>query len=147
MSIQDKITDDMKAAMKSGDAPKRDTLRMVLSQLKYAQLDKSDALTEDEEMAVLTNAAKKRQEAMEMYQKADRQELFEQEKRELAVISGYLPEQMSDTEIEVAVTEAMQAVNAESIKDLGKVMGILMKSLKGRADGKKVQTIVRQKLV
>lgn len=147
MSIQSKITDDMKAAMKSGDAPKRDTLRMVLSQLKYAQLDKSDALTEDEEMAVLTNAAKKRQEAMEMYQKADRQELFEQEKCELAIISGYLPEQMSDTEIEAAISEAIQKVKAESIKDLGKVMGILMKSLKGRADGKKVQTIVRQKLV
>ena len=147
MSIQSQITDDVKTAMKTGDAPKRDTLRMVLSQLKYAQLDKGDALTEDEELAVLINAAKKRQEAMEMYQNAGRQELFEQEQRELAVIGGYLPEQMSDTEIEAAVNEAIQTVNAESVRDLGKVMGILMKSLKGRADGKKVQTIVRRKLV
>ena len=147
MSIRSQITEDMKAAMKSGDSDKRDTLRMVLSQLKYAQLEKGETLTEAEEMAVLTNAAKKRQEAMEMYQKAGRQELFEKEQREFAVIGGYLPEQMSDTEIEAAINEAIQKVNAESIKDLGKVMGILMKTLKGRADGKKVQTIVRQKLV
>lgn len=146
MNISDQLKEDLKAAMKSGDVRKRDTLRMVLSQMKYAQIGNNSELTPDQEMSILTNAAKKRKEAIKLYQKGDRPDLVEKEKFEYELIQSYLPEQLSDEAVATAVEKAIQEVGAETIKDMGKVMSLIMKELKGQVDGKKVQQLVRQKL-
>ena len=146
MSIQEKITEDLKISMKAKDQSRVNTLRYLISQLKYAQISSKDDLSEDQELSVLMNAAKKHKEAIEIYQNSDRTDLLEKEKQELAVVSNYLPEQISDEEIEQIVADVIAETGAESLKDLGRVMGTAMKQLKGKADGKKIQEIVRRKL-
>jgi len=146
MTLQQQLNEDLKSAMKAGDTRKRDTLRMVLSQMKYARIDNNRELTPDDELAVMMNAAKKRKEAIEMYQKGDRIDLLEKEQQELDIISAYLPKQLTDDEIATVVDEIIQKVGATTIKDMGKVMSAIMNELKGQVDGKKVQTLVRQKL-
>lgn len=146
MSLQDKIMQDTKDAMKARDSVKLVTLRMVRAQMKDFQISKGEELTPDDEIAVLTNAAKKRREAIEMYEKSDRDDLLAKEKQELEIISAYLPEQLSEEEIGKIVSEVVSQVGASSAQDLGKVMGAVMGRLKGKADGKLVQEIVRKKL-
>ncbi len=146
MEIQNRLSEDLKTAMKSKEKIKVQTIRMVRAQLKDFQIAKRDELTEEDEIPVLTNAAKKRKEALELYEKSDRQDLIEQEKQELEIISAYLPAQLSKEEIEKVVLKVMEEVEASSPQDLGKVMGATMKDLKGKADGKMVQEIVREKL-
>jgi len=125
---------------------KVETIRMVRAQLKDFQIAKRDDLTEEDEISVLINAAKKRKEALELYEKSDRQDLIDREKQELEIISTYLPAQLSKEEVEKVVRKVMEEVGASSPQDLGKVMGATMKDLKGKADGKMVQEIVREKL-
>lgn len=146
MKISDQLREDLKSAMKSGDALKRDALRMIISQLKYAQIDSKSELTPDQEIAILANAAKKRKEAMELYQQGNRPDLVEKESYEYDLISSYLPVQLSDEVIAVAVEKAIQDAGATTIKDVGKVMSLIMKEFKGQVDGTKVQQLVRQKL-
>jgi len=146
MEIQNRLSEDLKTAMKAKEKIKVDTIRMVRAQLKDFQIAKRDELTEEDEISVLTNAAKKRKEALELYEKSDRQDLIEQEKQELEIISAYLPAQLSKEEVEKVVLKVMEEVEASSPQDLGKVMGATMKDLKGKADGRMVQEIVREKL-
>ncbi|MCI0514487.1 GatB/YqeY domain-containing protein [candidate division KSB1 bacterium] len=146
MSIQEKLMDDLKSAMKSGDSFKRDTLRLLISQIKYARINKGHDLSLEEEISVLLTASKNRLEAIEMYQQGGRDDLKDKEQRELAIISTYLPEQLSDAEVEQAITAAIAQLGATTGKDVGKVMSSLMKDLKGKVDGKKLQALVRQKL-
>ncbi len=146
MEIQNRLSEDLKTAMKAKEKIKVETIRMVRAQLKDFQIAKRDELTQEDEISVLTNAAKKRKEALELYEKSDRQDLIEQEKQELEIISAYLPAQLSKEEVEKVVLKVMEEVGASSPQDLGKVMGATMKDLKGKADGKMVQEIVREKL-
>ena len=146
MEIQNRLSEDLKTAMKAKEKIKVDTIRMVRAQLKDFQIAKRDELTEEDEISVLINAAKKRKEALELYEKSDRQDLIEQEKQELEIISAYLPAQLSKEEVEKVVLKVIEEVGASSPQDLGKVMGATMKDLKGKADGRMVQEIVREKL-
>lgn len=146
MSILQQLTEDMKQAMKAHEKLKLSTIRMLISQLKNEKIDSGKDLTPDEEIQVLMNAAKKRKEAIEAYQRGNRQDLLEKEQQELEIIQQYLPAQRSEEEITEQIEEIIQSTGASSIKDLGKVMSEAMKILKGRADGKKVQQIVREKL-
>jgi len=146
VSLQEKMAEDLKSAMKQGEKLKRDTLRLLISQFKYARIEKTGELSPDDEVAVLMNAVKKRKEAIELYQKGGRQDLLEKEQKELEIISSYLPQQLSDDELNTVVEQAIQKVDAKTIKDLGKVMSLIMEEMKGRVDGKKVQLLVRQKL-
>lgn len=147
MSIQSKLIEDMKSAMKSGDKQRVGTIRMVISQMKYLRIEKKADLTQDEEISVLLNAAKKRKEAIELYEKGNRQDLRDVEAQELEIISAYLPQQLSDDEVKKIVNKTIQNVGATNVKDLGKVMSIVMKELKGKADGRKVQELVRSELL
>jgi uncharacterized protein YqeY len=146
MSILQQLTEDMKQAMKAQEKLKLSTIRMLISKLKNEKIDSGKDLTPDEEVQILMNAAKKRKEAIEAYQKGNRQDLLEKEQQELEIIRQYLPAQMSDAEIQNQIDDIIQSTGASSIKDLGKVMSEAMKALKGRADGKKVQRLVREKL-
>jgi uncharacterized protein YqeY len=146
MSILQQLTEDMKQAMKAQEKLKLSTIRMLISQLKNEKIDSGKDLAPDEEIQILMNAVKKRKEAMEAYQKGNRQDLVEKEQQELVIIQQYLPAQMSDEEIAKQIDDIIQSTGASSIRDLGKVMSEAMKALKGKADGKKVQQLVREKL-
>ena len=146
MSLQEKLTEEMKAAMKAKDTVRLSTIRMLRGQLKNRQIEKGEELTPEEEIAVLQNAAKKRKEAIAAYEKSGRDDLLEKEQQELMIISEFLPKQLSESEIEEVVTRVIADVGATSMKEMGQVMKAAMAELKGRADGKLVQEIVRRKL-
>lgn len=146
MSLHEQLGNDLKSALKQGDTLKVSTIRLLRAQLRNEEIAKGEDLTGDEETAVLTNAAKKRKEAIEIYEKSARADLLQKEQKELEIISSYLPEQLSPEEIKDIVNAVIKEVQANSLKDLGKVMGAAMKQLKGKADGKLVQEIARNKL-
>lgn len=146
MSLLEQITDDMKKAMKAKDQLKVNTLRLVISQIKNEIINAQEDLSDEQQLAVVMNAAKKRKEAIEIYQNSERKDLLEKEQNELNIIEQYLPEQISDDEIEKIIVEIIEKTGASSMRDMGKVMSEAMKNLKGKADGKKVQQLVRVKL-
>jgi len=136
----------MKSAMKAGAAVRLGTIRLLRGQIKDAAIDKRAELTDDEMLGVLANAAKKRREAIEAYRNAGRVDLAEKEEAELAVIQGYLPAALDAAEIETIIDRAIAEAGAQTIRDLGKVMPLVMNETKGRADGKMVSEMVRRKL-
>ncbi|HTP80369.1 MAG TPA: GatB/YqeY domain-containing protein [Bacteroidota bacterium] len=147
MTLNDRINDDLKAAMKSGDQIRLNTVRLIRAHLiELSKRGTGKELTVDDEMSALLTAAKKRKEAIEMYEKAGRSDLVNQEQKELEIINSYLPKQMSREEVEAVVSRIVLESGAASVKDLGKVMPAAMKELKGRVDGKVVQEIVLKKL-
>jgi uncharacterized protein YqeY len=147
MALTEIINEDLKAAMKSGDSVKLNTIRSIRAQLiELSKRGTGTSITPDEEMTALLAAAKKRKEAIEMYEKAGRNDLADQEKRELDIINTYLPKQMSREEVEVIVKKIIDNIGAASLKDFSKVMPVAMKDLKGRIDGKVVQEVVKQQL-
>ncbi len=146
MSLLDRLTEDMKSAMKAGETVRLGTIRLLRGQIKDAAIDKRADLTDDEMLGVLANAAKKRREAIEAYQNANRQDLAGKEEAELAVIQSYLPAALDAAEIEAIIDRAITEAGAQTIRDLGKVMPLVMSATKGRADGKMVSEMVRRKL-
>ncbi|HKJ33022.1 MAG TPA: GatB/YqeY domain-containing protein [Balneolales bacterium] len=150
MSIYDTILSDLKDAMKSKD---KDRTR-VLRSLKAALLEKEISerkggeakLNDDQIIQVLTKAAKQRKESIEQFENAGRDELADNEKKELKVIEEYLPEMMSEEELTKLVDATIAQVNATSVQDMGKVMGAIMPKVRGKADGSMVNKLVRQKL-
>ncbi len=146
MSILEKLTEDMKVAMKAGEKERLSTIRLLRGQLKDVEIDKRAPLSEEEEIATLSNAAKKRREAIEAYSAANREDLAAKERQELEVIQSYLPQQLSAAEIEKLVDAAIADSGAQTMKDIGKVMPVVMAQVKGRADGKFVNELVRKRL-
>jgi uncharacterized protein YqeY len=146
MSLLDRLTEDMKTAMKTGEKERLSTIRLLRGQIKDAAIDKRADLTEDEELAVLTNAAKKRREAIQAYRDAIREDLAEKEESELKVIQDYLPAALDVAEVEKIIDAAIAQTGAQNLKDLGKVMPLVMNETKGRADGKMISEMVRKKL-
>ncbi|MEM1308874.1 MAG: GatB/YqeY domain-containing protein [Cyanobacteria bacterium P01_H01_bin.153] len=150
MSLKDRISEDIKTAMKAKDKLRLETVRsikkVILEEESTARGKGQDELTADQELAILTRLAKQRKDAIEQYNNANRSDLAEKEAAELTIIEEYLPAQMSDEEIAAVVDDLIAKTGAESAKDMGKVMGPAMKALKGRADGAKVQALVKAKL-
>ena len=147
MALTEKITEDLKAAMKSGDNVRLNTIRSIRAQIiELSKRGTGTSITPEDELTVLLAATKKRKEAIEMYQKAGRNDLANQEQRELEIISAYLPKQMSREETEEAVKRIIGQVGAMSSRDFSKVMPVAMKELKGKIDGKIVQEVVKQQL-
>ncbi|HPG41058.1 MAG TPA: GatB/YqeY domain-containing protein [bacterium] len=146
MSILDRLTEDMKQAMKSGEKERLGTIRLLRGQIKDTSIYQQKELSEEEEIAVLTNAAKKRRESIDAFKTAGRNDLVEKESYELEIIQSYLPEQIGPEELEKIVDAAIRESGAQTIKDLGKVMPVLMAKVKGRADGKLTSQLVKNKL-
>ena len=150
MGLKEQIGEDIKTAMKAKDKLRLQTVRGI----KKAILEKEvelrpkgqETLTPEQEIELLSQQAKQRRDSIEQFQNAGRDDLAEKESQELAIIETYLPEQVSDTELESIIDEIIAASGAASVKDLGKVMGPAMKQLKGKADGKKIQALVKSKL-
>ncbi len=146
MNLEDRLKEDLKDAMKRRDDVRVRTIRMILATVKNLEVEKGGKLSEDEMLEALNKEAKKRREAIEQYRKGGREDLAEMEEKELEVITSYLPAQMSDEEIERLAQETIEKLEAKSLKDLGKVMKEIMPKVKGRADGRKVNEIVRKLL-
>ena len=146
MSILDQLTQDMKEAMKARDSERLSTIRLMRNELKNASINQGKELTEDDEITVLSSAAKRRKESIQAYTDAGRDDLADKEQLELDIIQSYLPQPLSREDLESIIADAIRESGAESVKDLGKVMPLVMKQVKGRADGKQVNQLVRDKL-
>lgn len=147
--LKDVIQEDLKQAMLDKAEEKLSTIRMLKSALQYHEIQKGGAgytATDEDVVEVVGREIKKRRESIEMYEKGNRQELADKEKRELEVLQNYLPEQLSEDDIRALVDEAIATTGASSMQDMGKVMGILSAKTKGKAEGSVVSTIVREKL-
>jgi len=149
MKLKEKITSDLKGAMKAGDVLRRDTLRMLDSAIKNVEIEKKKretGLEEEEVLEVVSRAVKQRQDSIKQYEDGGRPELAQKEKEELDILMEYMPEQLDDDAIRSAVTEIIAATGAASASDMGKVMGAVMAKVKGQADGNKVRQIVSEEL-
>jgi uncharacterized protein len=147
MTLTQQIAEDMKAAMKAGDKTTLETLRSLRAAILDIEKQKvGTTLSNEDDLNVLNTAAKKRREAIDQYRQAGREDLAAQEERELQVIQRYLPPQLTEAELLACIDQAIAAAGATSMKDFGKVMGPLMKAVKGRADGAAVQTLLKTRL-
>lgn len=150
MSLKDRISEEIKVAMKAKDKVRLETVRsikkVILEKESTLRAQGQDTLTESQELEVLVQLAKQRRDSIEQYRQAGREDLAEQESQELAILEEYLPKQLSDEEVAAIIDEVITAVGATSAKDMGKVMGPVMQQLKGRADGQKIQAMVKEKL-
>ena len=148
MTLLEKISEDLKSAMKSGDKIRLETLRTVRAALLEKQVEKRPrgGMTPEDEVAVLISSSKKRKESISIFREHNREDLASQEERELAIIEEYLPKQLSAAEVQDVVKKIAQSVGASSAKDFGKVMPLVMKELRGKADGKLIQETVKQVL-
>ena len=146
MSLKEQLTQDTITASKAGDKKKRDTLRMLQAAVKQVEIDDRVTLDDAGVQQVLTKQAKQRRESIAEYGKAGRDDLVAQEKFELGIIEAYLPQMMSREEIEVLAKQAIADTGAANPKDMGKVMGRLMPQVKGKADGRLVNEVVRELL-
>ena len=147
MTLKEKINIDLTASMKAGEKIRTETLRSLRALiLDFEKSGVDHEMNPDEEMKLLLSAAKKRKEAMDLFQTNNRPELAEKEKAEYEVIATYLPQQMTREEVEARVVEVIAEIKPAGIADINKVIPVLMKELKGKADGKLVQEIVKEKL-
>ncbi|HSW42200.1 MAG TPA: GatB/YqeY domain-containing protein [Patescibacteria group bacterium] len=146
MSLRDRLHEEMTAAMRSGEALRRDTLRMVWSAVYAAEKRDRTTLTDDQALAVLTREVKTRRESVEAYRKGGREDLAATEEAEIAIIAGFLPAPLSEAEIDVLVGAGIAATGAASARDLGKVMAWLGPRTRGRADGRVVSGLVAEAL-
>lgn len=148
MSIKDQLMADMKQAMKDREAGKLAlaTIRMVRASIKKFEIDNQTELDDDGVLQILMKEVKMRQDSLEEFKKANRAELVAQAEGEIAILKKYLPEALSDEELKAIVAETIAEVGATSPKDMGKVMPKVMAKTKGRADGKRINAIVRELL-
>ena len=144
--LKQRIQDDMKAAMKGGDKPRLGVIRLLLAAIKQREVDERIELNDEQILAVLDKMVKQRRDSITQYEQAGRTELAEQEAFEIGVLQDYLPEALSEGEITTMIQEAIQATGAESMKDMGKVMGQLKSKMQGRADMGAVSAMIKQQL-
>ena len=146
LSLSEQIMSDMKEAMKARDKVRLNTVRMIKSALMNEKIKAGHDLTAEEELAVLSREKKQREESIEEFTKANRKDLADETKQELAIVESYLPKQMTQEELNQAVSSAIAEVNAQGKSDFGKVMKVLMPKIKGKADGKAASDVVRKQL-
>lgn len=146
MSLKEQLTNDMKEAMKAHDKDRLAVIRMVRGAVRQQEIDGKKELGDEDVLAVVGKEVKMRRDSIEEFRKGGREDLVEKTEAEIAVLMPYLPAQLSEEEIRGLVQAAVKQTGAASPKDMGKVMGVLMPKVKGRADGKTVNAIVRSML-
>ena len=146
ISLKERLDGDLKDAMRNKDSVRRTVLRTIISEIRNAEIAKQEALDDEGVLVVMTKQAQQRRDSIEAFKSAGRSDLVESESAELKIISGYLPEQLSEDEIEVVIAEVISQVEAKGFSDMGKVMKEIMQRIRGRADGKMVSAIVTSRL-
>ena len=146
MTLKERLQSDTTAAMRSGDALRRDTLRMVQNSAYNLEKKSGQPLTDEELLAVVSREVKTRRESVEAFRSGGREDLAAKEEAEIAILGEYLPEQLSDAELSGLIDQAVTATGAGSPRDIGKVMGWLAPHTRGRADGRRVSQLVTARL-
>jgi uncharacterized protein YqeY len=146
MTLKDRVTEDMKAAMRAKDAARLSAVRLLLAAMKQKEVDERVELSDADVLGIIDKMVKQRRESIAQYEKAARQDLADQEKFEIGVLSAYLPQQLGEAEVAQAVAAAVAESGAAGVKDMGKVMALLRPRLAGRADMGKVSALVKAKL-
>lgn len=146
MSILERIETEFRDALKAKDERKVSILRMVKASIKNKEIEKRTSLSEDDLYDILNSFVKRGKESIEQFSKAGRSDLVQKEEEELRIIRSFLPEQLSEDDIKRLIREAISEVNAKGVNDMGKVMKVIMPKVKGRADGRLVNNLVREVL-
>jgi len=146
MSLKANITEDMKSAMRAKDAPRLSAIRLLLAAMKQREVDERIELSDADILAIIEKMLKQRRDSVTQYEAGGRQDLADVEKFEIEVLSGYMPQQLSDAEVAGEVAAAVTAAGAKGMQDMGKVMAILKPKLAGRADMAKVSALVKTQL-
>ena len=146
MDLNEKLSEDQKAAMKSGDTLKIGVLRLLRTRIKERAVEKRDDLSDEEIYKVIMSQAKKRQEAIDLFEKGGRADLADRDKKEIEILKSYLPPMLSDEELKALVLEAIKEAEAKTPQDLGRVMKVLMPKVTGRTEGSKVKKLVNDLL-
>lgn len=146
MSLRSRMEDDLKAAMRARDSETRDAIRYVLSAVKNAEIEKRGELTEEEELKLLRSQVKQRQDSIDQFRAGGREDLVAREEAQVHVLEKYLPQQMSDEELQGFVRAGIAEIGAQGPKDMGKVMGVLSARAGGRVDGRRLSSAVRDAL-
>ncbi len=146
MGLRDDITKDMTAAMKAGDKLKLSTVRLLVSSIKYKELDLKRELNDDEVRQVVATLLRQRQDSIEQFRKGNRNDLAEKEEKEVEILKRYMPPQLSVEDLRTIVKKAAAEVGAAGMKDMGKLMKAVMPELKGKADGKAINEAVKEVL-
>jgi uncharacterized protein YqeY len=146
MSLKERITEDMKAAMRAGEKDRLGCIRMISAAIKQREVDERITLDDVQVLSVLDKMIKQRKESVVQFQAGNRADLVARETAEIALLSSYLPQQLSESELEALIAEAIGATGAQTIKDMGKVMGLLKQKAQGRADMGAVGAKIKAKL-
>ena len=146
MSLKERITDDMKAAMRSGEKERLGAIRMITSAIKQREVDERITLDDAQVLSVIEKMIKQRKESLAQFQAGNRPDLADKESAEIALLRSYMPEQLSDDDLNKMISDAIAATGAASIKDMGKVMGIVKGKAQGRADMAAVGAKIKAKL-
>ena len=146
MGLKERITEDMKTAMRAKETARLGTVRLLLSAMKQKEVDERVVLTDADVLAIIDKMVKQRRESIAQFEKAGRNDLADGEKAEIAVLTAYLPQQLSETEVGEAIAAAIKESGAAGVKDMGKVMAILKPKIQGRADVGAVSNKVKEKL-
>ena len=146
MTLKERVQEDMKAAMRAKDQARLSAVRLLLAAMKQKEVDERIELADADVLGIIEKMVKQRRESIAQYEKAARQDLADQEKFEIGVLSAYLPQQMGEAEVAQAIAAAVAESGASGVKDMGKVMAILKPRLAGRADMGKVSALVKAKL-
>jgi len=146
MRLKEQISNDIKTAMKEKNAPLRDALRLLTSAMKQIEVDERKELSDEDIIKIIQKQVKQRNDAMTQYRDAGREDLYEKEASEAAIFETYLPKQLSDDELETAIKAIIAQVGAETMKDIGKVMGAASKTLGAQADGKRINECAKKLL-
>ena len=146
MSLKDKIQDDLKQAMRDKNQARVDTIRLLTAAIKQREVDERITLDDTQVLAVIDKLVKRSRESIEQYEKGARPDLVEKEKADIAIWQAYLPQQLTSAEIDQLISEVVTATGATSIKDMGKVMGVLKPKLQGRADIGQVSARIKARL-
>ena len=146
MALKERITEDMKTAMRAGDKDRLATIRLALAAIKQREVDERITLDDGQVLSVVEKMIKQRREAITQFQSGGRADLVAKENAEIGVLRGYLPTQLNPAEIDALITEAIAATGAASIKDMGKVMGFVKLKAQGRADMGALSARIKQKL-
>ena len=146
MALKERITEDMKTAMRAGDKERLATVRLLLAAIKQREVDERITLDDTQVLAVIEKMIKQRREAIPQFESGGRSDLVAKETAEIGVLQGYLPTQLTAAEIDALIAEAIAATGAASIKDMGKVMGLVKPKAQGRADMGALSARIKQKL-
>lgn len=146
MSLKEQINNDIKTAMKEKNAPLRDALRLLTSAMKQIEVDERKELSDEDIIKIIQKQVKQRNDAMAQYKEAGREDLYDQEAAEAAIFETYLPKQLNDEELETALKSIIAEVGAETMKDIGRVMGAASKTLGAQADGKRINECAKKLL-